>query len=59
MIRPNSIAVAFEWSDEDAPEAFFGYLQIVGNAYLEASAFDEVRSDELFVLRPDLIAVIS
>jgi HK97 family phage portal protein len=39
-------------------ETFFGHLQVAGNAYLEASSFDDGLPQELFALRPDRIAVI-
>jgi HK97 family phage portal protein len=39
-------------------EAFFGHLQVAGNAYLEAASFDDAPPRELYVLRPDRMAVI-
>ncbi|MDZ4777691.1 MAG: phage portal protein [Alphaproteobacteria bacterium] len=53
LARPNA-----EQTGAELLEAFFGHLQVAGNAYLEASAFDEGPPDELFVLRPDRMAVI-
>ena len=40
-------------------EAFFGHLQVSGNAFLEASAFDDEPPREVFVLRPDRMRVIA
>jgi phage portal protein BeeE len=39
-------------------ETFFGHLQVAGNAYLEATAFEDGPPRELFALRPDRMAVI-
>jgi HK97 family phage portal protein len=38
-------------------EAFYGHLQVAGNAYLEAAGLDDAPS-ELYVLRPDRMRVI-
>jgi len=44
-------------SGPELMEAWYGFLQVAGNAYLEAVAFDgEVR--ELHVLRPDRMKVV-
>lgn len=52
LARPNP-----EQSGAELMEAFFGHLQIAGNAYLEAVALDgQVR--ELAVLRPDRVRLI-
>lgn len=39
-------------------EAFFGHLQVAGNAYLEAAGFEDEPPRELYVLRPDRMSVI-
>jgi HK97 family phage portal protein len=39
-------------------EAFFGHLQVAGNAFLEAASVEEGPPRELYVLRPDRMAVI-
>ena len=39
-------------------EAFFGHLQVSGNAYLEAASIDGDPPSELYVLRPDRMSVI-
>ncbi len=39
-------------------EAFYGYLQVSGNAYLEASLVDEVPA-ALYTLRPDRMRVVT
>jgi HK97 family phage portal protein len=38
-------------------EAFYGHLQVAGNAFLEAAGLDEAPS-ELYVLRPDRMRVV-
>lgn len=53
MARPNAAQTGGELL-----EAFYGHLQVAGNAYLEAACFDDGPPDELFVLRPDRMAVI-
>ncbi len=40
-------------------EAFYGHLQVAGNAYLEAVSFDDGPPRELYVLRPDRVSVIA
>jgi HK97 family phage portal protein len=39
-------------------EAFYGHLQVAGNAYLEAASFGEEAPSELYVLRPDRMSVV-
>ena len=39
-------------------EAFFGHLQVSGNAYLEAAGFEDGPPQELYVLRPDRMRVV-
>lgn len=39
-------------------EAFYGYLQVSGNAYLEAASLDGAPPSELYVLRPDRMSVV-
>lgn len=39
-------------------EAFFGHLQVSGNAYLEAASIGEGAPSELYVLRPDRMSVV-
>jgi HK97 family phage portal protein len=39
-------------------EAFFGHLQVSGNAYLEAAGFELESPRELYVLRPDRMRVL-
>ncbi len=39
-------------------EAFFGHLQVSGNAFLEAASLAEEPPRELYVLRPDRMAVL-
>jgi HK97 family phage portal protein len=39
-------------------EAFYGHLQVAGNAYLEAAGLDDAPPTEVHVLRPDRVAVI-
>lgn len=59
--RPNP-----EQGGVDLLEAFYGALQTAGNAYLEASGFEEAGSrqqaaegvGELYVLRPDRVKVV-
>ena len=40
-------------------EAFYGHLQVSGNAYLEAVSFEDSPPRELYVLRPDRMQVIA
>ena len=53
LARPNP-----EQTGVELMETFFGHLQVAGNAYLEASAFEDGEPRELFALRPDRMAVI-
>ncbi|MGE0828211.1 MAG: phage portal protein [Hyphomonadaceae bacterium] len=39
-------------------EAFFGHLQVSGNAYLEAAGFEDTPPNELYALRPDRMRVL-
>jgi HK97 family phage portal protein len=39
-------------------EAFYGHLQVAGNAYLEAASIESDEPSELYVLRPDRMSVI-
>src|SRR5215510_12481935 len=48
LARPNP-----EQTGIELLEAFYGHLQVCGNAYLEAAGLDEEAPSELFVLRPD------
>lgn len=50
--RPNPVQ-----SGADVMEAFYGHLQVAGNAYLEAVSLGE-RVRELHVLRPDRVKVV-
>ena len=52
LARPNP-----EQTGVELMETFFGALQVAGNAFMEASAFDDGPPQELFVLRPDRVAV--
>lgn len=53
LARPNA-----EQTGTELLEAFFGHLQVAGNAYLEAASFEDGPPEEIFVLRPDRMAVI-
>lgn len=53
LARPNP-----EQTGVELMEAFFGHLQVAGNAYLEAAAFEDAAPSELYVLRPDRMSVI-
>lgn len=53
LARPNP-----EQTGVELREAFFGHLQVSGNAYLEAAAIDDQPPRELYVLRPDRMSVI-
>lgn len=53
LARPNP-----EQTGVELFEAFFGHLQVAGNAYLEAASFDEEPPNELYALRPDRMAII-
>jgi phage portal protein BeeE len=39
-------------------EAFFGHLQVSGNAFLEAASLDDEAPTELYILRPDRMSVV-
>ena len=39
-------------------EAFYGHLQVSGDAFLEAASIDDAAPSELFVLRPDRMSVV-
>ena len=53
LAKPNPEQTGIEFF-----EAFYGHLQVAGNSYLEAAAFDDAPPRELFVLRPDRMSVI-
>jgi HK97 family phage portal protein len=53
LARPNP-----EQSGVELLEAFYGHLQVSGNAYLEAAALEESAPSELYVLRPDRMSVV-
>jgi HK97 family phage portal protein len=53
LARPNP-----EQTGIELLEAFYGHLQVSGNAFLEAASFDETAPSELYVLRPDRMSVI-
>lgn len=53
LARPNP-----EQTGIELLEAFYGHLQVAGNAYLEAASLDEAAPSELYVLRPDRMSVI-
>ncbi|HRK65721.1 MAG TPA: phage portal protein, partial [Terricaulis sp.] len=53
LARPNP-----EQTGVELLEAFFGHLQVSGNAYLEAASLDDGPPSELYVLRPDRMSVI-
>lgn len=53
LARPNSEQTCCELL-----EAFYGYLQVAGNAFLEAAALDGAPR-EMFALRPDRVKVVS
>lgn len=53
LARPNP-----EQTGAELFEAFFGHLQVAGNAFLEAAAIEDGPPRELYVLRPDRMAVI-
>lgn len=39
-------------------EAFYGHLQVAGNAYLEAACLEDAPPTELYVLRPDRMSIV-
>ena len=53
LSRPNP-----EQTGVELLEAFYGHLQVSGNAFLEAASFDENIPAELYVLRPDRMSVV-
>lgn len=53
LARPNP-----EQTGVELLEAFYGHLQVSGNAYLEAASFDDEPPSEVFVLRPDRMSVV-
>ncbi len=53
LARPNP-----EQTGVELLEAFFGHLQVSGNAYLEAASIEGEAPSELYVLRPDRMSVI-
>ncbi len=53
LARPNP-----EQTGVELMEAFYGHLQVAGNAYLEAASIDERAPSELYVLRPDRMSVL-
>jgi HK97 family phage portal protein len=53
LARPNP-----EQTGVELMEAFFGHLQVAGNAYLEAASIGGDAPSELYVLRPDRMSVI-
>lgn len=53
LARPNP-----EQTGIELMEAFFGHLQVAGNAYLEAASIDDSAPSELYVLRPDRMSVV-
>jgi HK97 family phage portal protein len=53
LARPNP-----EQTGVELIEGFIGYLQVSGNAYLEAVAFEDEPPSELFALRPDRMSVM-
>jgi len=54
LARPNP-----EQTGVELFEAFFGHLQVSGNAYLEAASLDESAPSELYALRPDRMSVVA
>jgi HK97 family phage portal protein len=53
LARPNP-----EQSGVELMEAFFGHLQVAGNAFLEAVSIEDAPPQRLFALRPDRMAVL-
>jgi HK97 family phage portal protein len=53
LARPNP-----EQTGVELLEAFYGHLQVSGNAYLEAASIGEQAPSELYVLRPDRMSVV-
>ena len=53
LARPNP-----EQTGVELLEAFYGHLQVSGNAYLEAASLETNAPSELYVLRPDRVSVV-
>ena len=53
LARPNP-----EQTGVEMLEAFYGHLQVSGNAFLEAASIEGDAPSELYVLRPDRMSVI-
>lgn len=53
LARPNP-----EQTGIELLEAFYGHLQVAGNAFLEAASFDDSAPSELYALRPDRMSVV-
>ena len=53
LARPNP-----EQTGVELLEAFYGHLQVAGNAYLEAARIGDDAPSELYVLRPDRMSVV-
>jgi HK97 family phage portal protein len=53
LARPNP-----EQTGVELLEAFYGHLQVAGNAFLEAASIEGGAPSELYVLRPDRMSVI-
>lgn len=53
LARPNP-----EQTGIELLEAFYGHLQVSGNAYLEAASLEDEAPSELYVLRPDRMSVL-
>jgi HK97 family phage portal protein len=53
LARPNP-----EQTGVELLEAFYGHLQVSGNAYFEAASIEESAPSELYVLRPDRMSVV-
>lgn len=53
LARPNP-----EQTGTELLEAFYGHLQVSGNAFLEAASLEDTPPSELYVLRPDRMRVI-
>ncbi|QGZ95588.1 phage portal protein [Terricaulis silvestris] len=53
LARPNP-----EQTGIELLEAFYGHLQVSGNAYLEAASIESDAPSELYVLRPDRMSVV-
>ncbi len=53
LARPNP-----EQTGVELIEAFFGHLQVSGNAFLEAALIEDGPPRELYVLRPDRMSIV-